>query len=135
MSDKIAKEVAEQEFNRFVECMDLDVEPADMDEDDRKGFDMQKRRIISAIEAGALTINDQGEPTYTPQRTKDAEPITFYEPTGASLMAMDRRKKNEDVGKMYAIMGDITKTHANTFSKMKMADLKVCQAITTLFLG
>lgn len=135
MSEKVAKEVAEQEFKRFVDCMQLDVDPVDMDDDDRKGFDMQKRRIMTAIENGSLTINDNGEPTFTPQRTENAEPITFYEPTGASLMAMDRRKKNEDVGKMYAIMGDITKTHANTFSKMKMADLKVCQAITTLFLG
>lgn len=135
MNAKIAKDVAEQEFARFVEMMDLDVDPAGMDDEDRKSLDTQKRRIISAIESGALIVSDEGEPTYTPQRTKDAEPITFYEPTGASLMAMDRRKKNEDIGKMYALMGDITKTDAKTFARMKMADLKVCQAVTTLFLG
>ncbi len=135
MSEKIAKEVAEQEFSRFVECMDLDVDPADMDEDDRKGFNQQKDRVIAAIQSGALVISDKGEPTFTPQRSNDAEPITFYEPTGASLMAMDRKKKTEDIGKLYAAMGDMTKTHANVFSKMKMADLKVCMAITTLFLG
>lgn len=135
MSEKIAKEVAEAEFNRFVECMDLDVDPADMDEDDRKGFNQQKDRVIAAIQSGALVISDKGEPTFTPQRSNDAEPITFYEPTGASLMAMDRKKKTEDIGKLYAAMGDMTKTHANVFSKMKMADLKVCMAITTLFLG
>lgn len=135
MNDKVAKEVAEEEFNRFVECMDLDVDPADMDEDDRKGFVQQKDRVIAAIQSGALVISDKGEPTYTPQRTNDVEPITFYEPTGASLMAMDRKKKTEDIGKLYAAMGDMTKTHANVFSKMKMADLKVCMAITTLFLG
>ena len=135
MSEKIAKEVAEQEFSRFVECMDLDVDPADMDEDDRKGFNQQKDRVIAAIQSGALVTSDKGEPTFTPQRSNDAEPITFYEPTGASLMAMDRKKKTEDIGKLYAAMGDMTKTHANVFSKMKMADLKVCMAITTLFLG
>ena len=43
MSDKVAEEVAEQEFNRFVEAMDLDVNLADMDEDDKKGFEQQKR--------------------------------------------------------------------------------------------
>ncbi len=135
MTDKIAKEVAEQEFNRFVESMDLDVDPADMDEDDRKGFTQQKDRVIAAIQSGALVIKDSGEPVFTPQRTNDADAITFHEPTGASLMAMDRKKKTEDIGKLYAAMGDITKTHANVFSKMKMADLKVCMAITTLFLG
>lgn len=135
MTDKIAKEVAEQEFNRFVESMDLDVDPADMDEDDRKGFTQQKDRVMAAIQSGALVIKDSGEPVFTPQRTNDADAITFHEPTGASLMAMDRKKKTEDIGKLYAAMGDITKTHANVFSKMKMADLKVCMAITTLFLG
>lgn len=135
MSDKIAKEVAEQEFQRFVDAMDLDVDPAGMDEDDKKGFQQQKDRIIAAIQSGALVVNDNGEPVFTPQRTKDVDAITFHEPTGASLMAMDRKKKTEDIGKLYAAMGDITKTHASTFSKMKMADLKVCMAVTTLFLG
>lgn len=135
MTDKIAKEVADQEFNRFVESMDLDVDPADMDAEDKKGFDQQRDRVIAAIQSGALVINDSGEPVFTPQRTKDADVITFHEPTGASLMAMDRKKKTEDIGKLYAAMGEITKTHASTFSKMKMADLKVCMAITTLFLG
>ena len=135
MKDRVAKVVAESEFGRFVNLMDLDVDPADMDEDDRKGFDQQKGRIIAAIQLGALVVKDNGEPVFTPQRTNDAEPIVFHEPTGASLMAMDRKKKTEDMGKLYAAMGDITKTHANVFAKMKMADLKVCIAITTLFLG
>lgn len=135
MKDKIALEVAEQEFNRFVEAMDLDVNPSDMDEDDKKGFEQQRDRVVSAIQAGTLAISDNGEPVFTPQRSKDIDPITFHEPTGASLMAMDRKKKTEDIGKLYAAMGDMTKTHAGVFSKMKMADLKVCMAITTLFLG
>jgi len=135
MNDVVVKEVAEAEFLRFVDAMDLDVEPADMDEDDKKGFDQQKRKIILAIQNGSLIVSDKGEPIYTPQRTNDAEPITFYEATGSALMAMDRKKKTEDIGKLYAAMGEITKTHANVFSKMKMADLRICMAITTLFLG
>ena len=135
MKDRVAKVVAEKEFLRFVDLMDLDVDPADMDEEDRKAFDQQKGRIIAAIQLGALVVKDNGEPVFTPQRTNDADPITFHEPTGASLMAMDRKKKTEDMAKLYAAMGDISKTHANVFAKMKMADLKVCIAITTLFLG
>lgn len=135
MTDKVAKEVAEQEFERFIDAMDLDVDTAGMDEDDKKGFEQQKSRIIGAIQSGALVVNDDGEPVFTPQRTKDAEPITFHEPTGASLMAMDRKKKTEDIGKLYSAMGDMTGKHPSTFAKMKMPDLKVCMAVTTLFLG
>lgn len=131
----IAREVAEAEFDRFVEVMDIEANTTGMDEEDKKGFLEQKDRIVKAVMSGALIVNDAGEPVYTPARTKDADSLTFHEPTGASLMAMDRKKKTEDVGKMYATMGDMTKTHANTFSKMKMPDLKICMAITTLFLG
>lgn len=131
----IVKEVAEIEFSRFVDLMDLDIDPADMDEEDKKGFDQQYRRIIQAIQTGALIVNDNGEPIFTPQRSEESKPITFHEPTGASLMAMDRKKKSEDIAKLYATMADMTKTHISTFSKMKMSDLKVCMAVTTLFLG
>lgn len=135
MNDKVAKEVAEAEFDRFVNAMDLDVDPSDMSEEDKEAFQQQKDRLVGAIQSGALTINDDGEPVFTPQRTKDADTLTFHEPTGASLMAMDRKKKSEDIGKLYAAMADMTRSHASTFSKMRMADLKVCMAITTFFLG
>jgi len=131
----VAKEVADEEFTRFVDTMDLDVDLEDMDEEDKKAFSQQKNRIVSAIMSGVLVVNDNGEPVFTPKRVNDAKPITFYEPTGASLMAMDRKKKTEDIGKLYAAMGDITKTSAGVFSKMKMSDLKICMAITTIFLG
>lgn len=131
----IVTEVAEQDFERFADQMDLDLNTDTMDEEDRKEFEKQKSRLVDAIKSGALEIADNGEPTFTPQRSKNTDPITFHEPTGAALMAMDRKKKTEDVGKLYAAMGEITGKPANTFSKMKMADLKICMAITTLFLG
>lgn len=128
-------EVAESEFDRFVDIMDLDVDTKGMDDEDKQSLEQNKRRIVKAIQKGSLTISDVGEPRYVPQRTKGIEPITFREPTGASLMAMDLKKKNADIGKMYAAMSDMAGTHQNTFSKLVMSDLKVCIAVATLFLG
>lgn len=134
--NKISPEMAEQEFNRFGEAMDLDFDVSVMDEDDAKGFEQAKRRIVKAITSGAMVINEDGSPVYTPQRVQgDVNPITFYEPTGATYMAMDRKKKTEDMGKMMALMADYTQTSSGLFSKMKNADFKVCLAVTTLFLG
>lgn len=133
--EKVCLEVAEAEFQRFVELMDLDCDEKSMGEEDKAGFSEQKEKLIKAIRKGSLVVNENGEPIFTPQRTNDAKPITFYEPTGASLMAMDRKKKSEDVAKLYATMADMTRTDAKTFAKMKNADLKVCMAITTLFLA
>ena len=132
---KVSQEVAEAEFARFGDAMDLDFDVSVMDDDDKAGFETQKRRVVRAIMKGSLVVNDKGEPVYTPQRVESAEPITFFEPRGGALMAMDRRKKNEDVAKMYALMGEMTKVPARTYSSMPMADLKVCQAVVTLFLA
>lgn len=132
---KIAPDVAEQEFIRFTDAMALDVDTAAMDDDDRKGYEQQKRHIIRAICRGDLVINDAGEPVYTTSRSKDPVTVCFHEPEGSALMAMDRKGQKENIGKMYVTMGEMTKQPAKVFANMKMADLKVCMAIFTLFLA
>ena len=134
MTDKVALEVAEKEFDRFTNDMDLDVDEKFMDGEDLAAFNKQKRRIITAICNGSLVINENGEAVYTPQKSGDIEPLVFHERTGASVMAMDNKKKNHDVAKTYAIMGDITKVHQNTFAKMKGIDIKICEAIFALLM-
>lgn len=132
---KIATEVAEADFDRFIESSGIYINIEKMGKEDRESFEEQRGRIVRAIESGALVVNEDGEPVFTPQRSGDVGPLTFHEPTGASLMAMDKKKKDEDVGKMYATMADMAGTSAKTFSQLKMADLKVCMAVATLFLG
>lgn len=131
MENKIAKEVAEQEFERFVESMDLDVDTSGMDAEDLTAFTKQKGRIVKQIERGALVVNDNGEAVYTPQnpRSKHQEPITFHERTGASLMAMDGKKKGHDVAKTYAVLGDMCKVHPNIFAGLVGTDVKTCEAL------
>jgi len=128
----VDKETAERDFDSFIEKMDIDIE---MSDEDKKSFDEQKDKIVKAIQQGSLVVEENGEMTFTPQRSKDKDPIRFYEPTGATLSAMDTRKKDEDVSKTYAAMADMTHTSASTFSKMAIKDVKLCMVIFTLFLG
>lgn len=130
----VAKEVAEAEFNRFLESMDLEADPSIMDADDTKAFEDAKRKLVQAIERGTLAVDEKGQPIYTPQ-VGELGPITFYEPTGASFIAMDGKKKEQQMAKMFAVMADMTHKPAATFSKMAMRDFKICQTLVTLFLG
>ena len=136
MSNEVAKEVAEQEFERFAEEMDLDLDTSSMDAEDLKAFNKQKNRIIRAIERGHLVINENGEAVYTPNnnRSKQGDPITFHERTGASLMAMDGKKKGHDVAKTYAVMADMCKVHPNVFAGLAGTDVKVCEALFALLM-
>lgn len=136
MSDKVALEVAEKEFNRFVEEMDLDLDTALMDAEDLTAFTKQKNRIIRAIQRGNLVVNENGEAVYTPfnKGSKHKEPLTFHERTGASLMAMDGKKKNHDVAKTYAVLADMCRVHQSVFAGLAGTDVKVCEALFALLM-
>lgn len=132
----VAEDVALDDFERFAECMDLDLDVSQMDADDLAGLAKQKSRIIKAMRIGALVISENGEAVYTPQnpRTKNKDPLTFRERSGASLMAMDGKKKGHDAAKTYAVMADITGVPAGTFASMVGADIKVCEALFALLM-
>lgn len=132
----IDTETARLEFERFIESMDLDLDTTDMDDEDKTAFDKQKKRIITAIERGSMVINENGEAVYTPhnQKSKYKEALTFHERTGASLMAMDGKKKNHDVTKTYAVMADMCKVHPGVFAGLVGIDVKICEAVFQLLM-
>lgn len=131
MENKVERKQAELEFDGFVEAMDLDLDTAGMDAEDLTGFNKQKNRIIRAIMRGALSFNEDGEAVYTPQHRKSAhsDAITFHERTGASIMAMDGKKKGHDAAKMYAVLAEMCDVHPKTFAGLVGEDVKVCEAI------
>lgn len=131
----ISIEVAEAEFTRFVEAMDLDVDPAEMDAEDRESFKQAKRRIVGALLAGSLVVTEQGEPVFTPVASTNKDPITFYEPTGSVLMAADSAKKNHYMEKTLLMVVAMTRQDKSRFANMPHRDLKVCLSIAGLFLG
>lgn len=132
----VAREVAEEEFERFGQEMDLDLDTSGMDAEDLTAFNKQRNRLVRAIERGSLVINENGEAVYTPQNpgSKHQDAITFHERTGASLMAMDGKKKGHDVAKTYAVMADMCKVHPSTFAGLKGNDVKVCEALFALLM-
>lgn len=138
--EKVAREVAEAEFDRWAEAMDLVAKFDDeamkaMDDEDKRSFVTQKRVIVDAIRFGRLVVNDSGEFVYT-QQVGATDPITFHEPTGASLMAMDKAgKAGHGITKTFAVLAEMTGTSAQRFSGMKNRDLAVCQAILGFLLA
>lgn len=131
---KVGRRVAEVEYARFLEAMDLQdsLDTSKMDDEDRKGLDLIRTMVIRAIMHGHLVINENGEPVYTPTRG-NKNPITFHEPTGAHQMAMDQRKKNHTVSRQMSWMAAMTKQPVARFANMANRDLKLCQGLFLLF--
>ena len=125
---EICREQFDKEIEAFAEEMDLDLECES--EEDTKDLEDLKNKLFRAMQKGKLIFDDQRRPVVT---TSTGEPLTFEEPTGAAISASDSKKQDQLVGKTFIIMANMTKTHPSTFAKMKMRDLKVCQAIFQLF--
>ena len=135
MEPILAREVAEQQFDKFCDDFDIDRDTDKMKEKDAEGFNEEKEVLIAAFMDGRLELNENSEPVYKPKRPGFPNPLTFREPSGADLMAMDRKKSGEDVGKMFAMMDAVTKSAPGACSKLKGPDFKVAKAIMVLFMG
>src|SRR4051812_2500859 len=100
---KVAKDVAEAEFDRWVDAMDLSskLDPATLGDEDKRLQAEHKRVIVEALMKGSLVVNAQGEFEFTPVASDNKGTITFYEPTGASFLAADQAKQGHSVAKMY----------------------------------
>lgn len=134
MSQTVDRETAEQEFVRFCDMMDLDLEAEDMTEDDRASFTRQRETILAAIESGHVSVDDEGQPTiHLKKPVGEMSTLTLYEPTGSTFLARDKGK--QDVSKMYSMITDMAHVPPGSLAKLKNRDLKVIQAIAVLFLG
>ena len=129
-TEKINREQAENEFERMADAMRLDLDPEGIDENERRDMEGDRRTFVKAIVRGDLVLDDDLRPVFTPE---GGDPLTFYPPKGSSLMAADKKKEGHDVAKTYAILGELTRAPAVTFSKMDFPDLKVCVAVMGLF--
>ncbi len=136
MTKIIDKEVAIEEFERFAGSMDLDMDESTMDDDDIKNLNKMKNRLIKATMEGHLVINEKGEAVYTPsnEESRNKDPITFHERTGASLMAMDGKGKNHDAARMYAILGDMCRVKPKVFAGLVGIDVKISEALFALLM-
>lgn len=132
----IAKEVAEKEFADFVDAWDIDANTDAMSGEDREAFAQQKAKIVTQIMKGSASIDEDGNISYRLKKPQDGvTEIVFRIPSGQAYMAMDQYKDRQNVHKMYAFMGSMTKQETKLFSRMDARDTKFCMGVTLLFLG
>jgi len=134
---KINLKTAEAEFLRFVEAWDIDADLEDMEVEDQKSFEDQKRRIVKAIKKGRAIISDDGKTVEYKllEPVHDHTSIKMKIPRGSSFMAMDRYKEKQQIHKMNAFMASSSGLPVQVFSNMDGRDLKFCMGIALLFLA
>lgn len=133
--DAVSLEMAQMELQRFADAMDLDIDAEGLPDDERKGLEDAKRKFVRAVQCGTLIVDDEGRPVFTPRRSENKTPLVFHEPEGHTLLESDKAKASADVQKLYRVLGQVTKTTPARFADLKLADIQVCSAIVSLFMG
>ncbi len=130
---KINKEMAEQEFNRWCEAMDIETDVEFFQEDEEYQFTKNKRKVVKSIMLGSSVINDKGLLIFTTTRKDTNKDYTFEEHDGGLLVSIE----NIDGGnaRMFTGCGEITSTSEHDFRSMKGSDLKTSQAIWLLLMA
>ena len=135
-TEKISRDVAEEEFVRFTRVWDIDVNTDNMSGEDKESFDQQKGRIVNQIVAGHAVVDEDGDIHYTLKYPKgDTAVLHFRVPGGNAYTSMDSFKDRQNIGKLNAFMGAMTKQAPKFFSNMDGRDVKFCQGVAVLFLA
>ena len=134
---KIAKEVAENEFNDWCEANMIDTDASDMNEDDEKAFYGLKKTIVNAVRDGRIVF-DGRDIKYTISKCTPelaGQEVTIPPAKGAVYLALDGFKKGQDIKRLHAALSQMTGLADGVFRKMDAADFKVFQAVFSLFLA
>lgn len=137
--EKVNRETAESDFDRFAEAWCLDTDTAAMKDEDSDSFEGLKRKLVSAIMGGHLDVDGSGGTVLTyrlrfPQ-TGGLTELTMHVPSGAALVAFDKLKERQAIGKLNAYMAAMCSTNPAMFVQMDGRDLKIFQAVATIFLA
>ena len=95
---KVDREVAERDFDRFIDCWEIDANIDLMSSEDKESFQQQKGRIINQNVNGRATINDAGMIAYTLAHTTgpdgEAIELVFTIPKGVAYIGMDKLRSS-----------------------------------------
>lgn len=140
MSDKIAADVCEKEFQRLCVARRISSDETTMTPEERASFGESKTKILRMLASKALVIGPAPDnvPVYTPvvpspDPDKPHKPVTFYRASGATLMAQDGFGPYDNVGRVTAVATEMTKSNPGALARLDIEDFRAVNDITNFF--
>lgn len=131
---KVAKEAAEADFARLCVLRRIDTDEDGMTPKEIESFAGLRTKVVKAICAGTLVVEEKGGVIYTPP-VADPKPITFRMAKGSTFMAMDDGKAKGEQHQMVAMIADMTGWSKGDLSKLDAPDYVFCTNLVNLFLA
>ncbi len=135
--EKVSLEVAEEEFERFVEENGLLLDFDTMDEKDAADFTRHKQRMIREIQRGFLCIDEDGVAEFQPheKQSEYKEKLVFYKRTGKHMANIRSNKSDNNAMNAYRMIASICKVSVDDILKLAGNDIKVCETIFIFLVG
>jgi hypothetical protein len=131
-ASKVAREVAEADFDRMCDAFRVDRDTSELDADDLKEWLAIREQIVRDMMRGLVIVGDDGRPTFTPPGSSKA--FTFNKPTGGTLMALETHP-GKQIGNMIAAMTDMLQLDRGELSKMDARDVQTLSRLAKVFLA
>ncbi|MCK5127580.1 MAG: hypothetical protein KAR42_15090 [candidate division Zixibacteria bacterium] len=128
----ISWEVANEQFNLFLDYYDLEAEDF-ANEATKEQFETASNKLVKAITKGRLEIKEE-ESLCVTQILKNGEHIEYGVVSGKHKLAMKGKKDTDIFGRIYAIMGSITGLGETAILKLAGIDLSIAESLGFLLL-
>jgi hypothetical protein len=135
MEPKVSIEVAEAQFELFMEKWRLSAKLERMSDEQRDNYTRNRAVFIDAVMDGCLAVEDDGSPVFTPTDSEPRTQLRFKRPRGKTLMAIDDVKQEKQMRRTHAVLSAFTEQNGSVFANMYTSDLDVCYAIMNIALG
>lgn len=136
MENKIDRDTAEVEFNRWALTWDIDTDVDNMSEEDEKSFQAAKRLVIRGLMDGSFCVNDEGDLNYKTKFSKNFEPGEVQlKISRADILSMDRYKDQQSMHKIQAYLATLAGLPTKAMSNIDPRDQKRLRGPVLLFLG
>jgi len=119
---EVGREAAEEEFERLAAAADVDIDVSKMDQDDTEDVVEIRNLLSSAIERGALSVNDKGQGVLS---VADGDPITFRVPKGGDLMILASGTESKRMDQMLRFVCAITGQSTRRIDELNKKEWKL----------
>jgi hypothetical protein len=135
---KVAREVADSEFERLCSSHRIETDMAELTDDEKKDWLELRGGIVKDIMRGSLVIAEDGAPTFSTTTGGAGAAITqftFRPPTGATLLALETYAGGKNIANFMAAMADMARVDRSEFAKLDMREVNSLMRIAKLFLS
>ena len=135
--NKIDRDTAVAEFERFCETNEIDYDESGMTAEDADAFKSLKERFLKACMKGRVEVDGRNI-NYTVSSLSDdfaGDVVTMKRPTGHAFMAMDNYSDKQSVHKLQGFVSAMTGKEVKYFSKIDISDWLFFRDVATLFLS